>query len=151
MINYFAENLWLTWLLVSLVCLVLELTNGDFFVLCFAIGGLAGVLVSLVTDSLVGQIVVFSIVSLLSIFFVRPIALRYFHRGGDSRASNADALIGRIGRVTESIEPDGYGRVQIDGDSWKARCTGEQCIETGRQVRVLGIDSIIITVAAVDD
>lgn len=151
MINYFAENLWLTWLLVSLVCLVLELTNGDFFVLCFAIGGLAGVLVSLVTDSWVGQIVVFSIVSLLSIFFVRPIALRYFHRGGDSRASNADALIGRIGRVTESIEPDGYGRVQIDGDSWKARCAGRQCIETGRQVRVLGIDSIIITVAAVDD
>jgi len=39
MIQYFLENLWLAWLLVSLLCLVLELTNGDFFIMCFAIGG----------------------------------------------------------------------------------------------------------------
>ena len=34
MIQYFLENLWLAWLLVSLLCLVLELTNGDFFIIC---------------------------------------------------------------------------------------------------------------------
>lgn len=40
MIDYFAQNLWLGWLLISLLCLLLELTNGDFFIVCFAVGGL---------------------------------------------------------------------------------------------------------------
>lgn len=146
MIEYFAQNLWLAWLLVSLVCLILELTNGDFFILCFAVGGLAASITSAITDSLTIQIIVFAIGSLLSIFYVRPVALRWFHKGEDKRASNADALIGRIGRVTEPIESNGYGRVQIDGDSWKARTTDGQPLENGAEARVLSLDSIIITV-----
>ena len=46
MIQYFFENLWLAWLLVGLLCLVLELTNGDFFIICFAIGGVVAAIVS---------------------------------------------------------------------------------------------------------
>lgn len=151
MIDYFVQNLWLVWLLVSLLCLVLELTSGDFFILCFAIGGLAGILVSLIADSLAAQIIAFAIVSLLSIFFVRPVALKYFHRGGDCRMSNADALIGRVGKVTEAIEPDGYGRVQIDGDSWKAQTAGHHSLSVGQQVRVCSLDSIIISVESIDN
>lgn len=146
MIEYFAQNLWLAWLLVSLVCLILELTNGDFFILCFAVGGLAASIASAITDSLTIQIIVFAIGSLLSIFYVRPVALRWFHKGEDKRASNADALIGRIGRVTEAIESNGYGRVQIDGDSWKAKTANGTALESGAEARVLRLDSIIVTV-----
>ena len=39
MIDYFISHLWQLWALISLLCLILELTNGDFFILCFAIGG----------------------------------------------------------------------------------------------------------------
>ena len=60
--------------------------------------------------------------------------------------SNVDALIGRIGRVTEAIEANGYGRVQIDGDSWKAKTRDGHPVENGMKARVLSIDSIIITV-----
>ncbi|MFR4080138.1 MAG: NfeD family protein [Prevotella sp.] len=146
MIDYFAQNLWLAWLLISLLCLLLELTNGDFFIVCFAVGGLFASISSVFTDSLTIQIIVFAITTLLSIFFLRPVALRWFHKGEDRRVSNVDALIGRIGRVTEPIETNGYGRVQIDGDSWKAKTRDGHPVENGMKARVLSIDSIIITV-----
>ncbi len=53
---------------------------------------------------------------------VRPIALKYLHQGTDKRLSNVDALIGREGKVTDTIEAGGYGRVKIDGIlSWIMR------------------------------
>ena len=146
MIEYFTENLWMAWLLASLLCLLLELTNGDFFIVCFSVGGLCASLTSGFTDSLTVQIIVFAAATLLSIFFLRPMALRWFHKGEDHRVSNAEALIGRIGRVTEPIEANGFGRVQIDGDSWKARTTDGQPLPVGMKARVLSLDSIIINV-----
>ncbi|MBQ1853401.1 MAG: NfeD family protein, partial [Prevotella sp.] len=57
----------------------------------------------------------------------------------------------RIGRVSQTIPADGYGRVAIDGDDWKALASGSQAIDTGSRVRVVSIDSIIITVEPVAD
>lgn len=146
MIQYFLENLWLAWLLVSLLCLVLELTNGDFFIMCFAIGGVAAAIVSAFSDSFTLQVIVFAVVSALSIFFVRPFALKYLHKNKDNRVSNADAIIGRIGKVTEPIAANGYGRVKVDGDSWKAVATDNLAIEEGTTVRIVALNSIIVTV-----
>lgn len=146
MLSYFAEHLWQVWLIVSFLCLIIELTNGDFFIFCFAVGGVGGLITSLVTDSLTAQIIVFAIVSVLSIFFIRPVMLKYFHRKDNDRKSNAEALIGRIGKVTDPIAEGGYGYVQIDGDSWKAHTTDGHSINVGQKVEVLKMDSIILTV-----
>ena len=144
--DYLIQNLWLTWLLVGLVCLILEMMNGDFYIMCFAIGSFCASLVSAFTDSIVVQVIVFVVFSVLSIFLVRPIALKYLHQGADKRLSNVDALIGREGKVTESIEAGGYGRVKIDGDSWKAKSVDGAEIDSGVAVRILRLDSIIATV-----
>ena len=106
---------------------------------------------SAITDSLVVQILVFAAATILSLIFFRPAALRWFHKDGEQRKSNAEALIGRIGRVSQTIPADGYGRVAIDGDDWKALASGSQVIEAGSRVRVVSIDSIIITVEPVAD
>lgn len=146
MVQYFSENLWLAWLLVSLLCLVLELTNGDFFIICFAIGGTAATILSAFCDSFTAQVILFAVVSALSIFFIRPFALKYLHKNKEQRVSNADAIIGRIGRITERIEPNEYGRVKIDGDYWKAQANNNTAIEEGTQVRIVKLESIIVTV-----
>ena len=70
--------------------------------------------------SITAQIILFAVVSVLCLLFVRPVALRYLHRKKGDKVSNADAIIGRIGRVSEAIEADGFGRVAIDGDDWSA-------------------------------
>ena len=60
------------------------------------------------------------------------------------KASNADALLGRTGRVTEEIKTTKSGYVQIDGDMWKA--VSQKDIAVGETVRVIGRESTIITV-----
>lgn len=128
MIDYFAANLWQMWALVAIVCLILELTNGDFFIMCFSIGAVCAAVSSALGLGFYGGLLVFAVCSVLCIFFVRPFALRYLHRNDDARVSNADALIGRIGRVSEPVEAGGYGRIAIDGDDWKAVSADGQAI-----------------------
>lgn len=147
MIDYFAENLWQMWALVSIVCLILELTNGDFFIICFAIGAACSAILSALGLSFYAGLAVFAVTSVLSLFFVRPAMLKHLHRNEDSRVSNVDAIIGRIGRVSETIEKNGYGRVAIDGDDWKALSQDGEAIEKDTNVKVISRDSIIITVA----
>ena len=107
MIDYFTANLWQLWALVMVVCLILELTSGDFFILCFSIGALVTAVVSAFGLGFYGQLVVFAVASVLSIFFVRPWLARHLHGKRRERPSNADALMGRIGRVSEAIEQGG--------------------------------------------
>ncbi len=146
MIEYFTSNLWQMWVLVAVLCLILELTNGDFYLMCFAIGAVCTVIAAAVGLGFYGQLIVFVICSVLCIFFVRPFALKYLHGKHKERLSNADALIGQIGRVSETIVEGGNGRVAIDGDDWKAVSSDGSCLQKGEKVKVVGRESIIITV-----
>lgn len=151
MIEYFQNNLWQLWTLVGILCLILELTSGDFFIMCFSIGAFVTAIVAAFVPSFTVQVIVFAVASLLCLLFVRPLALKYFHRKDPDRPSNADAMIGRRGVVTEKIEAGGYGRVKIDGDSWKAQSSISSDINKGTRVEVTAIDSVIITVIPVDE
>jgi len=145
MVEYILNNMWQLWAVIAVLGLIIELSSGDFFVICFSIGAVGAAVVSPFANIYV-QLVVFIIVTSLSIFQVRPFALRYLHKNDDNRVSNADALIGRKGRVTETIKAGQYGRVAIDGDDWKAQSAVPEDIPVGAQVRVVSRESIIITV-----
>ena len=146
MIDYLMQHLWQLWAVVGLICLILELTAGDFFIICFAIGAVPAAIVAALGAGTYYQIVVFAVITLVSLFYVRPFAKRYLHKGEDKRISNADALLGRQGRVVETVEADGFGRVQIDGDIWKAVTKGGVDIPEGDNVVVVDRASTIITV-----
>lgn len=147
MIDYIMQNLWQMWAVVAVICLILELTAGDFFIICFAIGAVgAAIDAGLFGNGIYTQLFVFVVITLLSLFYVRPFAKRYLHKGEDKRISNADALLGRQGRVVETVVAGGYGRVQIDGDIWKAVTLGDVDIPEGSNVTVIDRESTIITV-----
>ena len=147
MIDYIMQNLWQMWAVVAVICLILELTAGDFFIICFAIGAVgAAIDAGLLGNGIYAQLFVFVVITLLSLFYVRPFAKRYLHKGEDKRISNAAALLGRQGRVVETVVAGGYGRVQIDGDIWKAVTQGDADIPEGSNVTVIDRESTIITV-----
>ncbi len=146
MIEYFIANMWQIWAIVAIICLILELSSGDFFIICFSIGGVFALIGAALGINVYWQLFIFAIFSLLSIFFVRPVALKWLHKNEPNKASNADALLGRTGRVTEAIKADASGYVQIDGDMWRAVSTTD--IPVGETVRVIGRESTIITVEA---
>ena len=157
MIEYILHNSWQIWAVIAVLCLILELSSGDFFIICFSIGAVVSVIGAAVGLNIIWQIVLFALFTLLSIFTVRPLALRWLHKNDPNRPSNADALLGRTGRVTETIAAGGTGYVQIDGDLWKAvskdagaslqqTATTAADIPAGTTVRVVGRQSTIITV-----
>ena len=149
MIDFLAQHLWQMWAVVAVVCLILELMAGDFFIICFSIGAVFAAVVAACGLGFYSQLVTFAVFTLISLFWVRPFAKRYLRKGEDNRVSNADALLGRQGRVVETVEADGFGRVQIDGDVWKAVTKESADIPEGSNVRVIDRKSTIITVETI--
>ncbi len=147
MIDYISQNLWLFWTVIMFVCLILELSSGDFYVTCFAIGALVGIPAAMMEAPFWIQVVVWAVCSVLSILLIRPHLVKAITHGGDHRKSNTDALIGQVGEVTQTIVAGGYGRVKLDGDDWKANAPQVTCdLTTGAKVRVVDHESVIISV-----
>ncbi len=146
MLEYLSSNLWLLWTLVCVFALILEVTSGTFYLMCFALGAACSIIASLLNTPLWIQVLTFAIGSGVCVFGVRPFAVRYLHPHHDDRPSNADALIGRTGIVVEPIGPGNPGYVKVDGDEWKAISDDETTIGNGSRVTIVSRDSIIVKV-----
>lgn len=149
MIDYLTSNLWLVWTLICVLALILEMSSGTFYLMCFAIGAACSIIVSFFDTPFWLQVLIFAIASTISVFCVRPFAIKYLHPGHADRPSNADALIGREGVVIETITPDRDGYVKVDGDEWRATTALGLTIAKGEHVRIVSRDSIIVTVEPV--
>lgn len=149
MIDYLLSNLWALWACVSVVCLMMELTSGDCFLLCIAIGSAVTALVAALGGGIYVQLIVASIVSLFCLFAIRPKLLKKLHEGEDKRVSNADAVVNKVGEVTEDIPANGFGRVAAGGDDWKAKTADGSALAKGQRVKVTALESIIVTVVKI--
>ena len=135
------------WLVVAIVLVILEIMTAGFGVICFAIGAVFSALVAGLGGSITWQIVVFAVVSLLTFVFLRPVVIRFLDKKSKDVKTNADAVIGRKGIVSERIDSAQHtGRVAIDGDDWKAISEDGSVIEKGAEVKIVKLDSIILTV-----
>lgn len=149
MFEFFTNSLWIVWVFVALTLLVLELSSGDFYFTCFAIGALCAALVSLAGVPVWVQVIAWALFALLSIWLIRPALKRWLHKEERERVSNADAIIGREVEVLETIEVGGYGRVRIDGDIWRAKSDEPTDIAEGEKVRIVERESTIVKVARI--
>ena len=135
------------WLIAAIVLVILEIMTAGFGVICFAIGAAFSALVSALGGSFTWQVVVFVVVSLLAFIFLRPVVIRFLDKKSKDVKTNADALVGRKGVVSECSDAETHtGRVAIDGDDWKAVSEDGSVIEKGADVEIVKLDSIIVTV-----
>lgn len=146
MIDYLSSNLWLVWTLICVLALILEVSSGTFYLMCFAVGAACSIITSLFPTPLWVQVLVFAVASAVCVFCVRPFVVKYVHPGHDNRVSNADALIGRTGTVIEPITHEKAGYVKVDGDEWRAVTDDGEIIPKGEEVVIRKRDSIIVTV-----
>lgn len=143
----FMFQLWHLWVIIALLCLIIEIFTTGFAVACFSIGAVAAAVAAACGCPVVWQVVIFAVFSFLAFVFVRPFVMKTFFKPQDGRQTNADALIGRQGRVSVDIDASkGTGRVAIDGDDWKAVSEDGSKIKKGEFVTVVKVDSIILTV-----
>ena len=143
-------QLWHIWTIVALVFFIIEIFTSGFAVACFSVGALAAAVGAALSLSLWWQIVLFAVFSFVAFVFIRPLILKFFFKGKAVQKTNADALVGKRGKVSADIDPHtGFGRVSIDGDDWKAVSVDGGFIPKGTFVEVVSIDSIILTVKTI--
>ena len=139
---------YLSWLIAAIVLVIVEILTAGFGSICFAVGaGFAALAAGLGVESIAWQIAIFVAISLLTFIFLRPIVVRFLEKKSKDVKTNADALVGRKGIVSERIDASQHtGRVAIDGDDWKAISVDGSVIEKGIEVEIVKLDSIILTV-----
>ena len=146
MFEWLGENWWALWLTVFLAFAVVEMLTLDLFFIMLGGGALAGLVADFAGADFWLQIVIFSVVSLLMIAFVRPVALRHLHKGPAEQRTNVDRLIGQSALVIEAVSGTS-GLVKIGGDVWSARSTSG-VIDPGATVQVTRIDGATAVVAS---
>ena len=146
MFEWLGENWWALWLTVFLAFAVVEMLTLDLFFIMLGGGALAGLLADFAGADFWLQIVVFCVVSLLMIAFVRPVALTHLKKGPTEQRTNIDRLIGEQALVMESVSSTG-GLVKIGGDVWTAR-SAAGVLPAGQRVVVSAIDGATAVVAA---
>jgi membrane protein implicated in regulation of membrane protease activity len=135
------------WLIAAILLVIFEICSATFGAICFAIGAGFSALAAGLGANFAWQIVIFAAVSLLTFVFLRPFIMKFMDRKSKDVKTNADALIGRRGVVSERIDAEQHtGRVAIDGDDWKAVSEDGSVIEKGTSVEIVKRESIIITV-----
>lgn len=140
-------EIWHYWLMAAIVLAALEIVIPSFIVINFAVGALLTTIFAAFNASIEWQIAIFAVGSLASFFIVRPFMLKWGFKKSANIKTNVDAMIGKIGKVTEQINIEkNTGRVMLDGDDWRAKTEDDSIIEKDLLVEVLKVDSIVLYV-----
>lgn len=134
------------WLIVLILCIGIELGTMGLTSIWFAGGSIPAIIVAAFGGPVWLQVILFLIVSLILLFFTRPIAVKYFNK--DRIKTNAESLIGRTAIVISDINNlEGIGQVTVSGQEWSARSTDEGVeIPTGAVVIVRAINGVKLIV-----
>jgi membrane protein implicated in regulation of membrane protease activity len=133
-------DIWLVlWLVLGVGLVVAELFTTTFVLLMFAAGAFAAAGAAALGVNVVGQGVVFAIVSALALWGVRPAIRRHLHSSNQEAPMGLEAIEGSTGVVLEEID-ESHGLIKIEGELWRARpYDATQVIPAGEQVRVVEI------------
>ena len=133
-------SLTLVWFILFVIFVAAEIvTAGALVSIWFCFGALAAM-------SFTIQMVIFIAVSVVLLIFTKPFAKKLLN--GRIEATNAPALIGKYGIVTEEINNiEAVGAVKIDGKIWTARSSDErEIIKEGAEVKILDIQGVKLIV-----
>ena len=110
------------WLVLLVVCLVIEIATMGLTTIWFAAGAVVATLLALVHAPFWLQLIAFLLVSIVMLIFTRPVAVKYFNR--DRVRTNVESMIGKEAIVVYEVDNlQGLGRVIVGGQEWSARST----------------------------
>lgn len=136
-----ADMIPLIWVGVMVIFGVLEAATVGLTSLWFVVGGLGGLVVSMLNGPIWLQLVVFFLVSIGCMIAARPLVVKYINQ--TTVATNADRVLGASARVTEAIDNTvPVGAVYVDGKTWSARSETGEKIAAGTMVRVTRMEGV---------
>lgn len=138
----------IVWLGVMILFAVGEAVTVGLTSIWFAVGALGALITAGLGFGFWPQIIVFIVLSGITLALVRPLAKKLLRPGYS--ATNADRVIGTVGVVTQTVDNlAGEGLVNLAGQVWSARSKTEEVIPVGQEVRVLHIQGVKVIVEPV--
>lgn len=136
-------TMWI-WFAAAGVLLLVELLTANLLFASLAVSALAATAAAALGATMGIQGLVFGLAAAISLFLLRPIALRYIKKPSPETATNIDALLGAQA-LTLSEVTQFAGQVQLAGEVWSARTiTGSVAADkTVRVTQIRGATAII--------
>ena len=137
------------WLGILIVLVIIELATLGLTTIWFAGGALIAFIASLLGASIAVQVVLFLAVSVVLLFFTRPLAMKYVNK--NRIKTNVDSLIGQKAIVLTDIDNlREEGQVRLDGKEWTARSENpDEIIKAGSVGAVQKISGVKVIVKKV--
>ena len=130
------------WLGILILAIIAEAVTAGLVSIWFVPSALAAMILALCNVPVYLQVTVFLGLSIILLIFSRTIWKKYTSFK-PVEPTNAYALIGQIGIVTESINNiDASGEVKVNGQHWSARSQNGVPIEKDKHVRILSIEGV---------
>ena len=134
------------WLVVLIVSIGVEVATLGLTSIWFAGGAIVAVIAAAFHTPVWLQILLFFVISLLLLFFTRPVAVRYFNK--DRVRTNVESMIGRQAIVTSEIDNlQGIGQVTVGGQEWSARTEADGLkLQPGTVVDIVAVSGVKLIV-----
>ena len=133
------------WIAAIIIFGVAEAATAGLTSIWFVLGSVAGLIAAVCGGPVWLQVGLFFAVSIAALAFTRPLVVKLMKK--DIKPTNADRVLGAVGRVTERIDnalPS--GAVYIDGKTWTARSADGEVIEPDAAVRILRMEGVKLIV-----
>ncbi len=140
--------LWQVFSIVAVICIILEMVVPSMFFLNFAIGGVITAVISLFVNDFNMLTIDFIILSLMSVFLLRPLLLRTIKPSKDKETGINAEYIGKVVKVIEPVTKNS-GAITIYDERWNARVESDEEIPAGCEVRIIKNDSLVMYVERV--
>ena len=138
----------LIWVIIAVIFAVIEAFTMGLTTIWFTVGGVAACIIALIGGPLILQIAVFLIVSVILLYFTRPLAEKRLKIGHEK--NNIEQMIGKTAIVTETIKPYHPGQAKLNGLVWTAVSAQEaEILEKNDLVRVIKVEGVKLVVESV--
>lgn len=138
----------LIWVIIAVIFAVIEAFTMGLTTIWFTVGGVAACIIALIGGPLILQIAVFLIVSIILLYFTRPLAEKRLKIGHEK--NNIEQMIGKTAIVTETIKPYYPGQAKLNGLVWTAVSAQEaEILEKNDLVRVIKVEGVKLVVESV--
>ena len=141
----------IVWLCLCVVFVIIEFATQGITTIWFAGGSVLGLFAAALDASLLVQIILFLVVSVVLLIFTRPALAKIFN--GRLEKTNIETLMGVVAVVSEDIDNlKSVGTVLVNGMEWSARSISDSVVcRKDEKVVVKNIEGVKLIVEKVPD
>lgn len=130
------------WIGIAVVMAVGEAATNQLVSIWFVVGALCAAVSSLITSSVIVQVIVFVVVTFGTLIATKPLVDKY-KKSHKEVKTNSDRLVGQTGVMLTDIDSlETIGQVKVSGEVWTAKLNNNIPVKRDDKVKILAIEGV---------